>query len=735
MARALFCLVVALVFAAQSLQDTKDPLNDFCRRFGHQTAVIDRKLYIDGGLVQWSPISANPANFTNTWLLYNDLNTTTDDGGMPQLHANLTKNSSIPSVSGGILWTDEANKVFYLYGGQFQDSPDDFSFWMYDTVLNQWNHTDGVLQGIERVAFGAGTTIDDLGYGFYYGGWMNNQTVPGWNGAPLATSNLIKYDMNTNTWTNNTGPDSMGRAEGVMSYLPASDGGMLVYFGGVTDPYQDGTVVGANMSEIHLFDVASSKWYTQNATGEIPDMRRKFCAGVTWADDHSSYNIYLYGGQGIHNITGFDDAYVLSVPSFKWVKMYGEGSAPHGISSCNVIDYSQMLVIGGYFANTDSCDSPNVWGTHNMNLGENGPANSLWDQYHPNITKYLIPTPIISVIGGGPTGGATATKPASDWSNPDLSVYFTRVPTFAARTATRYFPSGTSAPGNGTSHHNSHVGAIAGGAVGGLVFLIAVLLLALFCLHRHKKNLKNKPAPQAPPPPPVELPVNNPATEMSAVAENPAKWAHSPGAQSAAPSYNHQHSPYGTPPTRPAEYHTPISGYPTQQGSYPSSPHTSYPPQPYPPGTYPPSAYPPGTYPQGYQDQQQQQYDPQLSPNDPHYAAAYAQQQQHHQHRRTLSNPPYDPSRDAMANEHFPPPRSPSLAPPAPVTPTSATTRGGYESVNREDYDSPPSKTNTPAHFYPQPLNVRAVSGEQRPIRGRFVEVQDDEFAGGQRRF
>jgi hypothetical protein len=163
---------------------------------------------------------------------------------MPQLHTNLTKNSSVPSVSGGILWTDEANKAFYLYGGEFQNSPESFAFWLYDTVLNQWNATGGVLPGIQRVAWGAGATINDLGYGFYYGGWLNSQTVPGWSGPPLATSNLIKYDMNDNTWTNNTGPDNMGRAEGSMSYLPASDGGMLVYFGGVTDPYKNGTVVG-----------------------------------------------------------------------------------------------------------------------------------------------------------------------------------------------------------------------------------------------------------------------------------------------------------------------------------------------------------------------------------------------------------------------------------------------------------------------------------------------------------
>lgn len=55
--------------------------------------------------------------------------------------------------------------------------------------------------------------------------------------------------------------------------------------------------------------------YTQKATGNVPDMRRRFCGGVAWAPDHSSYNIYLYGGAGLPPSTiGFDDVYILSLP-------------------------------------------------------------------------------------------------------------------------------------------------------------------------------------------------------------------------------------------------------------------------------------------------------------------------------------------------------------------------------------------------------------------------------------
>ena len=51
-------------------------------------------------------------------------------------------------------------------------------------------------------------------------------------------------------------------------------------------------VLAANLLwDIHIYDVASSKWYTQTATGNVPGARRQFCAGATWADDQSSYNM------------------------------------------------------------------------------------------------------------------------------------------------------------------------------------------------------------------------------------------------------------------------------------------------------------------------------------------------------------------------------------------------------------------------------------------------------------
>jgi hypothetical protein len=57
--RLIYCVVTLLLKPVLS-QAPKDPLQDFCRRFSHQTALINRRLYIDGGYVNANPLSQNP---------------------------------------------------------------------------------------------------------------------------------------------------------------------------------------------------------------------------------------------------------------------------------------------------------------------------------------------------------------------------------------------------------------------------------------------------------------------------------------------------------------------------------------------------------------------------------------------------------------------------------------------------------------------------------------------------
>ena len=43
---------------------------------------------------------------------------------------------------------------------------------------------------------------------------------------------------------------------------------------------------------IRIFDINENKWFTQIATGDVPTPRQGMCAGVAWADDRTSYNMY-----------------------------------------------------------------------------------------------------------------------------------------------------------------------------------------------------------------------------------------------------------------------------------------------------------------------------------------------------------------------------------------------------------------------------------------------------------
>lgn len=210
---------------------------------------------------------------------------------MPQLYSNLSKNATIPSVEGGILWADDVNKKFYLFGGEYyQTPPSNLFLYSYDTLNNYWTTFGDTPQSIAGVSYGSGVSISELGEAFYYGGWLSNASEPGWNGARIATTGMIHYNMDNNRWENITGPDDIGRAEGAMVYIPVSDGGMLVYLGGIRNT-NNGSISGQPMDEIFVFDMATSRWYKQEATGDIPGMRARFCAGVTWAADRSSYNV------------------------------------------------------------------------------------------------------------------------------------------------------------------------------------------------------------------------------------------------------------------------------------------------------------------------------------------------------------------------------------------------------------------------------------------------------------
>ena len=74
------------------------------------------------------------------------------------------------------------------------------------------------------------------------------------------------------------------------------------------------------MDEILVYDIDTSTWMTQKATGDIPPGRRNTCSVLVPAPDLSSYQIYVFSGTTTGEVNILD-MYVLSIPMFSWTKV------------------------------------------------------------------------------------------------------------------------------------------------------------------------------------------------------------------------------------------------------------------------------------------------------------------------------------------------------------------------------------------------------------------------------
>jgi hypothetical protein len=218
----------------------------------------------------------------------------------------------------------------------------------------------------------------------------------------------------------------------------------------------------------------------------------------------------LWGGHKVTppevNVTSYNDIYILSMPSFNWVKAYpgnsGNYTLPpkfgHYAASCNMVkSMSQMLVIGGTYTDTNDCDSAyEIWGQHNFWTGTNQNAGDntsyYWALYNPNITTNVVPIDVYNVTGGDKMGGANLTAPQKgfDPGNELLQTLFDRKPVIPDRKPTR-----------DVDMNSSDTSSLSGGAIAGIVIGsvagLGLLLLAWYylgkrVLHRREERRQER---------------------------------------------------------------------------------------------------------------------------------------------------------------------------------------------------------------------------------------------------
>jgi hypothetical protein len=446
-------------------------------------------------------------------------------------------NSVAPNyIDGAMLANDEQ---FFLYGGLVRNSLPNIrnpradellSYRIYPTRPDEpkksgsFNPRDLPANVTRYVAYGGAANAPSEQKSWYFSGLtspthgdiFSNPAEDDSNRAIEVSNRMITLDSNNQVdpkWSNGTIGSVKGRANPEVIWVPVGYKGILVVLGGVIAPHwvEDyGTSRDQEMSEkespvfmrdIDIYDVNTGKWYKQKTTGG-PKTRTRGCAVVASASDHSSHNIYYYGGyDGInYKEPYYDDVWVLSLPSFTWVQL-NEGKANHGRAGhkCFAPYPDQMMIFGGYTP-TDSnlCleDGPVV--LFNMTSGD-------WlDSYDPTqYGEYGVPDKVFKAIGGTAAGGAKKTKPDSDWSSDALGAIFdkeydhTKIKTFYPYPLE---PSETSRPeikpGDGDDGGNkggspSWLAPVLGVFIG-LIFLTIVIVL--FCFWRRRKALKKGPS-------------------------------------------------------------------------------------------------------------------------------------------------------------------------------------------------------------------------------------------------
>ncbi|CAN8096732.1 unnamed protein product [Discula destructiva] len=109
------------------------------RRFGHQTTVVDSKLYTDGGLVNWNPMSTDPQNLLEHMAPIPRFKPERSQRNVPATRQPIGKRL-LARCKGGIIWADDVNKRFYLFGGEyFQQLPTaTFNLYSYDVLNDYW---------------------------------------------------------------------------------------------------------------------------------------------------------------------------------------------------------------------------------------------------------------------------------------------------------------------------------------------------------------------------------------------------------------------------------------------------------------------------------------------------------------------------------------------------------------------------------------------------------------------
>ncbi|KAM0196710.1 hypothetical protein ACHAPI_005590 [Fusarium lateritium] len=504
-----------------------------CARWALQAAQLNGTLYMYGGRSR-SKADQTEDTWNNDFLT---LDLTKDwDIDSPALKG-LEKPDGPPEVSMGYLWHDYNN--LYLYGGEVSDAPiaepGPESLWQYSINDAKWsefknpktsagNESESGNQLVHRAAEGAGISVPELGLSWYFGGHLDWATTPGWSHSVerVYLKSLLEF---THPGYVNTGVDSLSdgtgagesgayrnitkagiqsgnfteRADGVLVFVPGwgEQGVLIGLAGGTNETFTE------DLSVLNVYDIANSEWFHQKTSGDTPGVRVNPCAVIASAPDASSFQIYMFGGQDLPfgNQTQYDDMYILTIPSFTWIKVDQNDEnrpAARAGHTCAMYD-GQMVVVGGVGEDIGCDPGMYVFDATSLEWKDKFTAGDHDSDHHPDnfvlagSHGYKVPDAVRKVVGGDTAGSATVTTPAVGpaTGGPFLTG---KPPVFTVTsgpTATvRVGQTGTAAssPDEEEAAGNVNGGLVAAGVIAGIFGALALYLGFCAWLYRRQVN-------------------------------------------------------------------------------------------------------------------------------------------------------------------------------------------------------------------------------------------------------
>ncbi|PWY86618.1 kelch repeat protein [Aspergillus sclerotioniger CBS 115572] len=498
----------------------------YCTRTFHSSIINNQTLFIDGGEFRYlednNTISAYAIRDLQSVDVSKSFSNTDSD-----LFTHIDKPYNASDPDGYPTFFDEGSQFndgqnLYFYGGYIsgRDGPKDVApieTWKYNIQNNNWTR-DG-FGGVPyvRLVEGGAVVSHSQNKAYYLGGVEDpggNPNVYGTAGADVQiVSGLLSLDQSTLTWSNLSTKEMNNYGTIGAGYVnileDVGDEGLLVAFGGYKYPVgsklsllcaeQTNTSHHNPMEYITLYDIANQTWYRQQSTGDVPTWRMAGCSITVAAADRSSFSIYIFGGMGATTANSDGDVYVLSLPSFRWIRV-NEGSSLREKHTCNLLGNHTMIVVGGTIP-TDSSEYEPKPANCDSGQFENGLAifdlnDHTWltDYNAADTSEYTLTSAITDVIGGSSTGGANVTQPANGFNNTALATMFekavitsTASPSTAATAAANATSTSASASNSSSSTGTAlSKGGIAGATIGAVAGASAIAGLAFFLIKRKR---------------------------------------------------------------------------------------------------------------------------------------------------------------------------------------------------------------------------------------------------------